>query len=184
MTEIYRDTRDIDVGELKRDLNKLLRRGELMSTGDCVLNVSARVNNIVDERTLFHVLAPKGWRQAGLGKVIAASIITAHLSGFKTAAWERIEYGREDKDPGQIVRMINRLKTEGLSPTRVRRAARSRVTKKRPARRLAMEINTVVANTKRRKALLWQLPQKQPQGCLSMSVGSANERTCAPDAFN
>lgn len=55
-----------------------------MSITDCVMTISAKINNFLDQRKLSHVFVAEERREEGPGKAIAAFIIPVlHPLGLK-----------------------------------------------------------------------------------------------------
>lgn len=67
MPETHQDVREVDVSQLKRGIDKLLRTSEAMSIGNCVIATYVRINNLFDENKLSHVFQPGARREAGPG---------------------------------------------------------------------------------------------------------------------
>lgn len=103
--------------------------------------------------------------------VNAASIVTAlHLPEFKTAVRNRVEYEGAKKDPNKVIISMDRLKTKWQILEKYeagRKEARHKAASKGDARRAG----------KAHRAMLWRLLQKQSQGHLLKSAGTAEVRT-------
>lgn len=78
----------------------------------------------------MYVLVPEDQWEAGPGKAIAAFTSTAlHLTGYKTAVRDGVEYKGVEKGPDQFIRIINSLKTEWQT-TEKKEAGRKEVARK------------------------------------------------------
>lgn len=100
------------VCQLKKHVRKLLRINDSMPICDYIVHFCKK-NNFLDERKLSYVYVPKGRWEEGLGKAIAARILTAlHSPGFKTAVRNRVEYEGTEKDPSEVIIIMSPLNTE------------------------------------------------------------------------
>lgn len=68
MAEIHGDVDGVGVGQLRKDPKKLLRVNEPVSIGDCVITLSASINNFLDELALSHMLVPQRRQKPARGK--------------------------------------------------------------------------------------------------------------------
>lgn len=60
--EIRRAAKDVDVGQLKRDANKVFRMvSELISISDPAIAIFARVSKCIDACKLSRVFVPEDW---------------------------------------------------------------------------------------------------------------------------
>lgn len=73
--------------------------------GECVIAIFARINDFFNKRKLSHLFVPEGRWKEGLGKAIAASILTVlHPPRFRSAVKRQVECQRAEKDPNEAIR--------------------------------------------------------------------------------
>lgn len=91
----------------------MLRMNGSMSSGDCVMDISAHNTISLDERKLWRMFVPEERWEAGPEKAIAASILTAlHSPVLRTAVLDRVEYKRAGKNLDQVIAIKNPLKVD------------------------------------------------------------------------
>lgn len=113
MAETHRDVRDIDVNQLNRDIKKVLRMSELMSTDDCVNVFLTRINsfstNVNCGMCLCLRISEKQAQRKG-NHSVDYDVTAPHLPEIKKGIRDRVEYGKQETEPDQVITIMNRLK--------------------------------------------------------------------------
>lgn len=148
VAEITKEVKEVDICQLKKYVNKPLHMNESMPNGGCVIVISARLNNFLDERKLSRVFVPERRWEKSPGKTIAASIITTmHPPGFKTAERNLVKYEGAEEDPEEVIITMNHLKTELHIIEKYEAAAR-----RRAARWMTKKMHAEAASSKKHRA--------------------------------
>lgn len=125
---------------------EMLDMAQSTSTGDFVIAISVRINIILNERKLSPVLVPGG-RPGEVHRSVHHN--SAALSRVYDSCKNRVEYKSAEKDPDEITRSLNLLKTQWQKNRSMRRGAN----------RLEKEMHAEPANRKGQRALLWRSNQ-------------------------